>query len=251
MAVDIEEYGKQFYKDYVENDFEVILTKYRKKTIKKILEKYATNTMLEIGCGMEPFFLEYENFDNMYVVEPSSILFESALNYSKGKENIKCINNFLENTISELKDIYFDCILLVGLIHEVEDPVKLVGCVRGLCNEKTTVIVTTNNPNSLHLTLAYESGLIPHLGGLSDKAKQFQRHNTYTMSQMKDLLESEKFTIIDEGSYFIKPFSHAQMKRLLDEKIISMDVIDGLDKMIKYMPEFGAENYCVCKPLIG
>lgn len=249
MSVDMEAYGRQFLEDYTSGDFEVILTKYRKKKILDILQKYPTQRMLEIGCGMEPFFLSYEDFDYMAVVEPADIMFQSAWRYCRtSTKNIDCIHGFVEDKADELREKSFDFILLAGLIHEVEDVDRLMSSVRRICPDNGYVLITTNNPNSFHLTLAYEAGIIPKLGLLTDKAKSFQRHHTFTMEEMKQLAWKHDFSVVEEGSYFIKPFAHSQMKALLDKHIITEAVLDGLDKMIKYMPDLGAEIYCVVKP---
>lgn len=249
MSVDMDAYGRQFLEDYENGDFEVILTKYRKKKILEILQRYSTQRMLEIGCGMEPFFLSYEEFDYMAVVEPAEIMYQSAIRYCKtSTKNIECIQGFVEDKAAELQEKNFDFILLAGLIHEVEDANKLMSSVRKICPPNGHVLITTNNPHSFHLTLAYESGIISQLGLLTDKAKSFQRHHTYTMEEMKQLACKHAFSVVEEGSYFIKPFAHSQMKELLDNHIITEAVLDGLDKMIKYMPELGAENYCVVRP---
>lgn len=42
MSIDIDLYGKQFEEDYNNGDFEVILTKYRKKRIKELMKHYPT-----------------------------------------------------------------------------------------------------------------------------------------------------------------------------------------------------------------
>ena len=98
MSVNINEYGKQFYEDYQNQDFEVILTKYRKKKICELIKQYDTRNMLEIGCGMEPFFCSYSNFEHMTVVEPAEILYECAINWkSKYTYNVNIINDFVEN----------------------------------------------------------------------------------------------------------------------------------------------------------
>lgn len=248
MAIDIGLYERQFLMDYQNGDFENTLTEYRKKKIVDILREYPTKNILEIGCGMEPFFLTYPDFEKMTIVEPANVMYNSAVNYQKTVSgDIECINDFVENQVEELKKRNFDFILLVGLIHEVEEPGELMDAVKQICKENSYVLVTTNNPNSFHLTLAYESGIIPKLGILTDKAKSFQRNSAFTMEEMKRLGQEHGFAIIEEGSYFIKPFSHGQMKEILDKQIIDRRVLDGLDKLVKYMPEFGAENYCVLK----
>lgn len=248
MSFDIDLYEKQFLNDYQSGDFENTLTEYRKKKIKEILKGYSTKNILEIGCGMEPFFLVYQDFEKMTVVEPANAMYQSAVKHRKEVlGDIECIHDFIENKVDELKDKKFDFILLIGLIHEVEDPNRLMDAVNKLCSKDSYVLITTNNPYSFHLTLAYEAGMIPQLGILTDKAKSFQRNSAFTMDEMKKLAQNHGFSVVEEGSYFIKPFSHGQMKKIVDNQLIGREVLDGLDGLTKYIPELGAENYCVAR----
>ena len=45
-------------------------------------------------------------------------------------------------------------------------------------------------------------------------------------------------------TYFIKPFTHAQMRACLDNNIFTEQVLDGMWNMSKYLPEYGAEIDC-------
>lgn len=250
MSVDIVHYGDQFYKDYMSGDFEVTLTKYRKRKIVALMEKYKASDILEIGCGMEPIFLKYGGFASMTIVEPAPQMYESAgghIENTQNKDRVTLINDFLENVTDKLTGVPFDFILDIGLIHEVEDCNAHVEAIKNLCGRDTKVLFVTSNSESFHLMLAYESGLIKSPSDLTEKAKGFQRHRTFNMRQMEDFIHGFGFRVLEKGSYFIKPFSHAQMKRLVDEAIISTQVLDGLDRMVKYMPELGAELYIVAE----
>ena len=48
---------------------------------------------------------------------------------------------------------------------------------------------------------------------------------------------------MDSGSYFIKLFNHEKMQRMIDIGILDSNILDGLNRMIKYMPDEGAEIY--------
>ena len=246
MSVDINDYGKHFLEDYNNNDFEVILTKYRKKKIVELLQKYPTRRILEVGCGMEPFFLNYTDFDEMTVIEPADILFNSANEYCKKSNlNVECIHDFVENKTDYLKSKHYDMILFIGLLHEVDNPFAVLKSVYDVCEVGTKVIILTSNPKSFHLTLAYESGLIPRLGIITPMAEKFQRKYVFDMKDMLTLAEKCGFKILEKGSHYVKPFSHNQMRALIDNDIIPISVLDGLEKMVEYMPEMGAEIYCV------
>lgn len=249
MAINMEDYQQKFLEDYNRNDFEVVMTKYRKENIKKIISKYSTNRMLEIGCGIEPFFLTYDAFEKMTIIEPATIMYDSAVKYAGEKnKNIRLVQGFVEDKIEELSTEKYDFILQVGLIHEVENPDTLLEATKKLCSKETKCLIVTNNPKSFHLLLAYEAGLIDSLNVISERAKNFQRHNLFSIEEMEDMLKRCGFKILEKGSFFVKPFAHSQMKALIDNNIISDAVLDGLDAMIKYIPDMGAENYWVVEP---
>ena len=54
------------------------------------------------------------------------------------------------------------------------------------------------------------------------------------------------FKIIESGSYFVKPFTHDQMNKMLSLGIIDKSCLNGLDKMIKFLPGLGAELWNIC-----
>lgn len=41
----------------------------------------------------------------------------------------------------------------------------------------------------------------------------------------------------------MKPFSHKQMMQCIEQGILTETLIDGLDKMVKYFPEYGSEIF--------
>ena len=71
------------------------------------------------------------------------------------------------------------------------------------------------------------------------------------METLTQLVENSGFQIIEKGSYFIKPFTHDQMGKLLENRIISKDVLEGLYKMSDELPGVGSEIYLNVKKEIG
>jgi hypothetical protein len=57
------------------------------------------------------------------------------------------------------------------------------------------------------------------------------------------MLAQTGFRVVDSGSYFVKPFTHAQMAAMLDTGIIDGSVLDGLDALARDLPGFGSEIY--------
>jgi hypothetical protein len=91
--------------------------------------------------------------------------------------------------------------------------------------------------------LAYEAGLIESVFDESKMEMQFGRHTRFDKSSLIRLVESQGFRVLAFGTYFVKPFTHEQMEKLLDWRILDQSVIQGLERMISYMPDMGCEMF--------
>ena len=94
---------------------------------------------------------------------------------------------------------------------------------------------------------AYKSGLISHIGDLTGTANILQQHTTFNMKTLAEMVENFHFSIIDNGSYFIKPFNHKKMQTLLNENILDENLLEGLYDMVDYFPNSGAEIFVNCR----
>lgn len=90
---------------------------------------------------------------------------------------------------------------------------------------------------------AYESEIIPQLGGLSATAKSLQQHTSFCMESLCALVEEVGLEVIESGSYFLKPFNHSKMSLALQDGILDEDLLCGLEKMVQYAPNLGAEIF--------
>lgn len=249
---DIEKYTQA----YMADDFEPTMVEIRRRMLLEQIKQLSPRTILEVGCGLSPL-VEHINidFDQMVVVEPSKEFCDVASFFRKGRnwENKVIIQQgFLEEVVDLVKEhnINFDLIIVSSLLHEVESPQTLLKAVRKLCSDKTIVHVNVPNAKSLHRLIAMESSMIGDIHDLSKQSIKFQQHRTYDMHTLTEELNKAGFSVISSGSYFIKPFTHAQMKKCLDAQIIDENVITGLEKISKYLPEYGAEIYANAKAIM-
>jgi len=240
---------EDYYKKYVDESFDHILSDYRKKHIEiELIKKIKPKTLVEIGCGVNPLFLDYEDFEELTIIEPADgfcAFLRESLNgkYAHLKDKVKIIQKLVQDV--EVLTPSPDFIMCVGLIGEIPQPIDIISSIYRISGADTYVYISAPNENSFHRVLAKESGLISSLNELSEEQIKFQRFHVFSKKAMIDMATKAGFDVIDSGSYFIKPFTHHQMNFLIKEKLIDMRVIEGLGKMIEYMPELGAENF-VC-----
>ena len=234
---------KDYSDKYEDEPFEATMVKIRKKMVIEQCNKYNHSHILEIGCGMEPFFMDFSDYTNMVIVEPSEKFTQNAANLAEDKGlSVKIITGTLEDRIDEIisLDIHFDFIILSSVLHELDDPQAMLKSIWKICDANTIVHINVPNAKSVHRLIAVEEGMISDVHEQSNEMKRMQRRRTYDIYSLMDETTQAGFSVNDKGSYFIKPFTHLQMQNCLDAGIIDEKVLEGLEKIIKYMPEYGA-----------
>lgn len=224
--------------------------KYRRKTVLELMSQSKPKNILEIGCGLEPLFEHYDDFDKMIIVEPSPLFAENAQNRAEAfQKDIICIQGFFEESVAEIRKtkVQFDYIVLSSLLHEVEEPKKLLESIGMLCTTDTIVHVNVPNARSIHRLLAEKMQLISDIHELSELQKRMQRHSVFDIDSLCRFVENCGFKVIEKGSYFPKFLSAAQMEQMLEKGIIEDPFFEGMDKMIEYFPDLGSEIYVQMK----
>lgn len=235
---------KEYTKSYLSMPFLKENVKYRRECVLEQISKYEHKNILEIGCGMFPLFEHLENdFDHYLIVEPSAVFAEHAREKASHLSNVEILEGFFEEQYSNLLDKKFDFIICSSLLHEVQDDKKLLLAIREAANENTLIHINVPNALSMHRLIAKEMGLIEHLYQKSENQKELQQRDVYDIQTLERVMEESGFNVIDKGSFFIKPFTHSQMDKMLKSEIINHEVIAGLQKIIKYFPDYGSEIF--------
>ncbi|HZS07222.1 MAG TPA: class I SAM-dependent methyltransferase [Blastocatellia bacterium] len=241
---DIADYSDKYSDQYLSQSFETSLVRIRRRQVLASLSKYDHNHILEIGCGLEPLFPFCDGFQTYTVVEPSEVFVRHARSLVAEGRDIEIIHDYFERAHDRLTaGPGFDFIILSSLLHEVERPVELLQAVRRLCGESTVVHINVPNVFSFHRLLAMEMGLINDVFEKSGTEIKFQRQTRFDKSLLFEMVEGNGFRVISSGTYFIKPFTHEQMEKILDNGILDVSVIEGLERMIKYIPDLGCEIF--------
>lgn len=238
----------QYTKDYIAPSFETYQVAYRRKKVLNILRDKKARVILEIGCGMEPLFhfMEQSEYDLFVVIEPSDVFYQNAVALAAGRSEILCIHDFFcEESAQKLRlmDIRFDMVICSSLLHELPAPEEILSAMKTVSSEETLIHINVPNANSIHRIWAKYAGLIRDEHNFSDRNVTFQQAQVFDLDSLARLLHSVGLETVEKGSYFIKPFSHAQMYKLLETGIIDERHLDGLDNMIEKFQEFGSEIY--------
>lgn len=233
---------EKYEKDYNIPNFEDYQIRYRKKKILSVLRDYKPQRILEIGCGMEPIFPFVDwDYEKMVIVEPCDEFYKHAQSLIN-KDNTECLNEYFHQS-DALKSCSFDFIICASLLHEVKNPAEILENIAAIATKDTVVHVNVPNAYSLHRIIAKEMGFIDDVHEMSDRNKLFQQNTVFDLEKLKKLVDKAGFEVLEEGSFFVKPFSHDQMYKMIQSGIIDDNVLDGLYSLAKYIPSYGSEIY--------
>ena len=233
-----------YTKSYLNSDFEVYQVQYRRKKVIECIKKYSPSSVLEIGCGMNPLFRDDRLGGIKFtVIEPSIEFYKNAVMLNADCRNT-IINDFFDiNYSNKYAGGGYDMIICSSLLHEVDSPKEILNAIRSISLKNTICHINVPNAMSFHRLLAKESNLISDLHEMSGNNIALQQSRVFDMNSLSELVETSGFKIVDKGSFFLKPFTHRQMMEMLKNNVIDTNILNGLDRMTKYFPEFGSEIY--------
>jgi hypothetical protein len=193
---------------------------------------------------MEPLFPFYDDFERHTIVEPSAQFVENARKLAEGDDRVEVVQGTLEESGHRLAGRRFDAVVVSSLLHEVPNAPGLLRAVHGMCDQHTVVHVNVPNVRSFHRLLAVEAGLIGDVFEPSELERRFGRHDRFDAAALQALVASEGFSELEAGTYFVKPFTHAQMDAVLaSPEFDRTSLLRGLEGMIRHMPDLGCELY--------
>lgn len=239
---DIDKYAN----DYLEASFLKENVDYRRRLVLEQLKKYKHDSILEIGCGMFPLFQYLRgSYNQYYIVEPSDVFADNAKQIAGQEYNthIYVYQSYLEDIVEEIQNIKPDFIICSSLLHKVPDERCLLQAINRIATDETVIHINVPNAMSVHRILAKSAGIIDNIYEKSETQKKLQQRSIYDLNTLKTEVMECGFMVLDEGSYFIKPFTHKQMDMMLKSHIIDEQVLEGLWNLIEYFPDNGSEIY--------
>src|SRR5689334_18228833 len=144
---------QQYANDYANQPYERFQVRFRKRKIRETLDQHPHCRILEIGCGLEPLFQDFVDFEHLTVLEPTELFFRRAREELAGhaaSSRVELLPLTLEGALAALAGRPFDVILLSSLLHEVPSPEKFLRQIATLTGEGTMVHINVPNALSFH-----------------------------------------------------------------------------------------------------
>ncbi len=229
-----------YAEEYGRSPFEPLQVVYRRRRVLTRVAAAAPRRLLEIGCGEVPLFVDLPGLA-CTVVEPAPAFAAHARRLAEGRADVAVVQAPAEDVVPDDVGGRFDMVVLSGLLHEVPDPQLLLASARTLCAPGGVLHVNVPSARSLHRLLAVAMDLIPHPAAESANQRRLQQQRVYDVGGLERELGQAGFVVRERGSILVKPFTHAQMQRLVDDGFLTSQMLDGLDRLTEQLPELGSE----------
>lgn len=241
----ITEYPERYLGDY---GFESVMVSARQRLVLEVLGKINPRVVLEAGCGVDMLGERVSRaglpVEQWVIVEPSEQFCDAARALTMGATRVDVIRGFLEESTDAIRQRCIrlpDVIVCSGLLNEVEDPVAVLRAAARLMPASGMVHVNVPNAYSLHRRLAMAMGIIRTEKQLTGRNQRLAQYRVFDMDSLIDVVKEAGLRVREQGGYFIKPFTHDQMKAI--DGILSEEILDGLWKLGRDMPELASEIY--------
>lgn len=227
--------------------FEPIQIGFRRRLVLQKIRAVAPARLLEVGCGERPLFLDLPD-TACTVVEPTDAFAQSARELAArehaARPPVRIVQALLEDAVGELHSASggFDMVVASCVLHEVPDAQRFLQALRRLCGPSTVLHVNVPNARSLHRLLAVAMGLIEDTTVPSQTQQTMQQRGTvYDLASLTRALADAGLAVESHGTLLVKPFTHAQMQQLVDQGFMTQAMLDGLDRLVRWLPDMGSE----------
>jgi SAM-dependent methyltransferase len=235
-------YTSEYLRQYQDADFEPLLVAVRRLELLRSAALYKHDNIIEIGCALEPLYPHLDHFAAYTIVEASDDMARTAARNAADLPNVRVVNSTLEDAAANL-GCDFDWVVCSSVLHEVSDPAAFLSAVRSVCKPNTICHLSVPNALSFHRLLAVEMELIDRVDDLSERDRRFGHPAVFDKGSLRALVATLGFRVVREGTFFIKPFTHAQMSTLLEREIVPRNIVEGLYRLSNYFPENGCELF--------
>jgi 2-polyprenyl-3-methyl-5-hydroxy-6-metoxy-1,4-benzoquinol methylase len=228
--------GQRKYEYNIDN----ILKKYMLRAFSPFMSK---GKALELGCYKGEFTeILAHNYQDLTVVEASKDL----VTYTQKRlgAKVKFINSTFE--LLELDEKY-DAIFLMHTLEHLDDPVHVLQKINSWLSEEGRLFLVVPNGNAPSRQIAVKMGLIPYNTAVTEAEKSHGHRITYTFDTLEREANSAGLNILHRGGILFKALANFQFDRMLEEKIIDENYLEGCYKLGLEYPNLCASIYLICE----
>ncbi len=229
-------------------DFEAVCLQARQQHNLVQVEALQPACVLEVGCGPELLALQAlarpHRLERWVIVEPATRWALAARDAAAREPRLTVVHDYIEGAATALAALWpqgpvADLVIVSGVIHETAAPEALLQAALRWLRPGGHLLVSVPNALSFHRLLAVEMGLIESPDALSERNRRLGQPRVYRPEDLRATVTALGLEPLRLDGYLFKPFTHAQMARLLPA--LGERGVQGLIALGRQFPQQAAE----------
>ena len=221
-------------------DFDYILRDFIVRTLQP---HFVQGKTLEMGCFEGVFTKTLTGFfKDLTVIEGSTALIEKAKLNTTGR-SVKFICGMFESVEPAEK---FDNIFLMHTLEHLENPTLVLKKIRTWLTDHGKLFLVCPNANAASRQIAVRMGLIEHNSAVTEGEFKHGHRKTYSLDTLENEVRSSGLKVNSTGGVFFKPLANFQFDKVIGEKIIDHNYLEGCYRLGMLYPDLCASIYVVC-----
>jgi 2-polyprenyl-3-methyl-5-hydroxy-6-metoxy-1,4-benzoquinol methylase len=197
---------------------------------------------LELGCYHGAFTERLaEIYGDLTVVEGASELIEVAR---------KRVGKGVRFVLSRFEDFEpqerFDAAFLLHTLEHLDEPVSVLRRIGTWLTPGGRLFVAVPNAYAASRQIAVAMGLIPYATAVTEGEALHGHRRTYCMDTLQSDVRAAGLHVVDKGGIVFKPLANFQFDRVLNDKIVGDDYLNGCFELGKSYPDLCASVYIAC-----
>lgn len=245
MRRSIDEYWSRHLVNY---SFEERVQYFRQRKCSEVIGHRINESsrVLEIGPGFTPIVEKITILGSYVGIEPGELPFNSLVSRFSSDSRVQIHKSAFEDMKNKLEHSSFDAIVSLGVLGEGGvDPADFLHQLGDLMKPESFGYINVPNKNSMHRIIGKEAGYLEDLCELSPRQTNLGVRELYDLPELIEAVTSSirGASIVESGSFLIKPFTHEQLNATLQEGIIGEEVVEAMYQSSSFFPDVGAEIY--------
>ncbi len=207
------------------------------------LRQGATGLELGYADGYETALLS-GRLGRLDVVEGSETSIKEG--ESRNFPNVNFIYSLFEE-FSPPDGIRYDYVFANFVMEHVIDVDTVLQMIRSILKPDGLFFVTVPNARALSRQLALRMKLLDGLYALTENDIHHGHRRVYDRVLLNNDLDRNGFLTVSEGGIMFKILADFQLDRLIDDRILAEEHIDGLYRLGLEYPEFAGSIFSVCR----
>ena len=142
----------------------------------------------------------------------------------------------------------YDAVFANYVLEHVLDTNAVFHMVKRVLKKEGTLFAVVPNAQAASRQLAVHMGLLKGVYELTQNDLDHGHRRVFDQESFIQSLEEGGFQIVETGGILFKPFADFQLTKLLDDRFLTQEHMEGLYKLGEEYPQLTDSIFAVCKP---